>query len=242
MKIVFLAAGRGKRIFNKIKINKCLIKINQKTLIEKLITNIPTSYKKKIFIVTGFNKNKIINKTKKFKINYLHNKNYINTEMVETLKIALKKINDDILFSYTDIIYNKSLLNLFLKKKFKFITIPVKTNWKTIWDIRGKKAENDAETLIYKKNKLIEIGKKIKDLKSVKAQFMGILFIPKKLRPKVLNFLNNSKFKKVQTTKLLNHFLKKNIQVNIIKTKDKWYEFDDYQDLQNFRKNSNKIL
>ena len=109
MKIIFLAAGRGKRIFKKIKINKCLISINKKTIIENLIENIPKPIRKNIFIVTGFNKNKIINKTNKYKINFLHNKNYKNTEMVETLRVALMKINDDILISYTDIIYDEVL-------------------------------------------------------------------------------------------------------------------------------------
>ena len=46
MKIIFLAAGRGKRIFKKIKINKCLIKINKKTIIENLIENIPKPIRK----------------------------------------------------------------------------------------------------------------------------------------------------------------------------------------------------
>ena len=210
MKIIFLAAGRGKRIFKKIKINKCLISINKKTIIENLIENIPKPIRKNIFIVTGFNKNKIINKTNKYKINFLHNKNYKNTEMVETLRVALMKINDDILISYTDIIYDKFLINLFLKKKYKNITLPIKTNWRKVWDIRGKKAEQDAETLIFKKDKLLEIGGKIQNINKIRAQFMGLLFIPKKKRENLLNFLSNPKYKKIQTTKLLNDLIKKN--------------------------------
>ena len=236
MKIIFLAAGRGKRIFKKIKINKCLISINKKTIIENLIENIPKPIRKNIFIVTGFNKNKIINKTNKYKINFLHNKNYKNTEMVETLRVALMKINDDILISYTDIIYDKFLINLFLKKKYKNITLPIKTNWRKVWDIRGKKAEQDAETLIFKKDKLLEIGGKIQNINTIKAQFMGLLFIPKKKRLDLLNFLSNPKYKKIQTTKLLNDLIKKKMKINVIKTKNKWYEFDDYQDLKNFKK------
>ncbi len=236
MKIIFLAAGSGKRIFKKIKINKCLISVNRKTIIENLIDNIPKTERKNIFIVTGFNKNKIINKTNKYKINFLHNKNYKNTEMVETLRVALMKINDDILISYTDVIYNQSLINLFFKKKYKNITLPIKTNWRKVWDIRGKKAEEDAETLIFKKDKLLEIGGKIQNINTIKAQFMGLLFIPKKKRLDLLNFLSNPKYKKIQTTKLLNDLIKKKMKINVIKTKNKWYEFDDYQDLKNFKK------
>ena len=237
MKIIFLAAGRGKRIFKKIKINKCLISINKKTIIENLIENIPKPIRKNIFIVTGFNKNKIINKTNKYKINFLQ-----NTEMVETLRVALMKINDDILISYTDIIYDKFLINLFFKKKYKNITLPIKTNWRKVWDIRGKKAEQDAETLIFKKDKLLEIGGKIQNINKIRAQFMGLLFIPKKKRENLLNFLSNPKYKKIQTTKLLNDLIKKKLKINVIKTKNKWYEFDDYQDLKNFKKKYNNFF
>ena len=39
MKLILLAAGKSSRIFNKIKINKCLIKIGKKFLIKHLIDN-----------------------------------------------------------------------------------------------------------------------------------------------------------------------------------------------------------
>ena len=86
MKII-LAGWKRKRIFKKIKINKCLI-IQQKNYNRKLNRKHTKTNKKNIFIVTGFNKNKIINKTNKYKINFLHNKNYKNTEMVETLRVT----------------------------------------------------------------------------------------------------------------------------------------------------------
>ena len=75
MKFIFLAAGKGSRIYIKIKINKCLIKIKKKTLIEELIENIPQKYEKDISVITGFKSNLIIKKLKKYKINFIRNKN-----------------------------------------------------------------------------------------------------------------------------------------------------------------------
>ena len=46
MHFVFLAAGKGSRIFKKINTNKCLIKIFGKSIIERLIRNIPTKSRK----------------------------------------------------------------------------------------------------------------------------------------------------------------------------------------------------
>tara|TARA_S200000501_G_C20716538_1_gene696469 strand:+ start:344 stop:1066 length:723 start_codon:yes stop_codon:yes gene_type:complete len=236
MHFVFLAAGKGKRIYRNIKTNKCLIKINNKTIIESLIENIPKSKRNKITIVTGFNSNKIIKKTKKYKVNYIHNSKFQTTEMVETLKIALKKINEDILFSYSDILYTKEIISKIQKNNNNKILVPININWRQIWKIRNKAVFNDAESLIINKNRILEIGNKIKNIEKVQGQFMGLLFIPKLLRETILKLLNNKKFKKFQTTKLLNYLIKKGFFISAIRSKSHWYEFDDLDDLNNYRK------
>ena len=236
MHFVFLAAGKGKRIYRNIKTNKCLIKINNKTLIENLIENIPKSKRNKITIVTGFNSDKIIQKTKKYKVNYIHNSKFQKTEMVETLKVALKKINEDILFSYSDIYYTKEIISKIQKNNSNKILVPININWRRIWKIRNKAVLNDAESLIINKNRILEIGNKIKNVEKVQGQFMGIVFIPKLLREDILKILNNRKFKKFQTTKLLNHLIKKGFFISAIRLKSHWYEFDDLDDLNNYRK------
>ena len=235
MHFVFLAAGKGTRIFSKIKTNKCLIKISNRTIIERLIENIPKERRNKIVIATGFNRKEILNKTKKFKINYIHNSKFNSTDMVETLRLALKKINDDILFSYSDIIYDKKIITTILKKNIKKITVPIKLNWKNIWKIRNKPILEDAESLIIKNGHVLEIGKKIKNLKKVDGQFMGLLIIPKTERQKVLKIINHRNFKKYQTTNLLNKLIKNGMKVKVLKSKDHWYEFDDYEDLKNYK-------
>ena len=236
MHYVFLAAGKGKRIYKNIKTNKCLIKINKKTIIENLIENIPKSKRNKITIVTGFNSNKIIQKTKKYRVNYIYNPKFQTTEMVETLKLALKNINEDILFSYSDIFYGKELISKILNKNNNNILVPINMNWRQIWKIRNKPIFNDAESLIIRKNKILEIGNKIKNIENVQGQFMGLLFIPKLLREDILKILNNNKFQKFQTTKLINYLIKKGFSISAIQLKTHWYEFDDLDDLNNYRK------
>ena len=236
MHFVFLAAGKGKRIYKNIKTNKCLIKINKKTIIENLIENIPKSKRNKITIVTGFNSNKIIQKTKKYRVNYIYNPKFQTTEMVETLKLALKNINEDILFSYSDIFYGKELISKILNKNNNNILVPINMNWRQIWKIRNKPIFNDAESLIIRKNKILEIGNKIKNIENVQGQFMGLLFIPKLLREDILKILNNNKFQKFQTTKLINYLIKKGFSISAIQLKTHWYEFDDLDDLNNYRK------
>ena len=236
MKIVFLAAGKGTRIYSKIKINKSLIKIKKKTIISRLIENIPNRNINKIIIVLGFNYKKIIKEIKKYNVSYIINKDYKKTEMLHSMYLALKKYDDDMIFSYTDIIYNKSIIKKILKNKPKNICLPIYTDWQKIWNIRKKEILEDAETLRTKGNRLIEIGEKIKKIKDVQGQFMGIFFIPKNKRKLIMNIIENNSLKKKQITFFMNYLLKKKIIINTVKYMEDWYEFDDYQDLLEYNK------
>ncbi len=236
MQIVFLAAGKGSRIYKKIKINKSLIKVKRKTIIRRLIENVPNQKKNKINIVLGFNANLIIKNTKKFNVNYIFNKDYAKTEMLYSMYLALKKFNDDFIFSYTDIIYSSSIIKKILKYKSKNICIPININWKKIWNIRKKNIFEDAETLKFKQKNLIEIGKKIKNINEVQGQFMGIFFIPKNKRKLIIDIIENNNFKKRQITYFMNYLLKKKIKINILKYSGHWYEIDDYNDLKEYNK------
>lgn len=235
MNFVFLAAGKGTRIFKKIKTNKCLIKLEKKTIIERLIENIPKKYRSNITIATGFNHKKIFDITKKYKVNFLQNREYRTTEMLHTLYLALKKIDDDIFFSYSDIIYESNIIKKIIKEKPKNISVPINLNWKKVWIHRGTDIIKDAETLKYKNKNLLEIGKKIKEIKKVQGQFMGLLFIPQNQRQLIINILDKENFKKKHLTFFINYLLKKKISVSIIKYINHWYEFDDYRDLVNYK-------
>ena len=241
MHFVFLAAGKGSRIFKKINTNKCLIKVFGKSIIERLINNVPLKNRKNITIVTGFNRKAILNETKKFHVNYIHNSKYNKTEMVETLRLALEKINDDIVFSYTDILYGEKIIQKILRKKINNITIPVNTNWKKIWRIRKKPIYKDAESLIINRNLIKEIGEKINKITYVDGQFMGLIIIPKLLRKKILNILDQKKYKKYQTTKFINSLIKLDFKIKVIKSNQHWYEFDDWEDYKNYLKKFKKL-
>ena len=59
MDLLILAAGKGNRIFHRIKKNKCLLKINNQTLLNKIIKDAKkTGYFNNIKIVVGFKKKK----------------------------------------------------------------------------------------------------------------------------------------------------------------------------------------
>jgi len=240
---IILAAGKGSRIFKNINKNKCLIEVSKKSLIARIIDIFKYCKFNKIFILTGFNKKKIEKQIRKRKVKFIHNYRYYKTEMLETLILGLKNCNNDTIISYSDIIYDKKIiLKLYnYKNRNKNILLPVLTNWKEIWKIKNKNIYNDAETLIYNnKNFLIEIGKKIKVIRDIKAQFMGIILIPKEKIKIVLKEFKNLKNKKIHLTKFLNILIKKKILIKCLKMNHHWYEFDDYEDIKNYIKKYNK--
>ena len=98
-----------------------------------------------------------------------------------TLNVSFKKTNTDTIICYSDIIFHKLIFKKLIGLNYKNITIPYITNWKNVWKKRNKSIFEDAETFKIKGNKLVEIGNKItkQNLKSVKGQFMGIIYLPK---------------------------------------------------------------
>jgi len=240
MKIVLLAAGKSQRIYKKINKNKCLLKINKNTLIENSINEFLKAKIKldDIIVVLGFKPNLIKNNLKKYKkVKFILNKNYNSREMLYSLIFALRKYNSDIIFAYTDIIFSHKTVNKIVTCDRKNITIPILSNWKKIWKIRGKNPYEDAESLFVNNEELTSIGHKIKKLSKIKYQFMGITFIPKFQRKNILKFYNSIKIKKkLHLTTFLNKLVKKKFKINCIKINDNWYEFDDYSDYLNYKK------
>lgn len=234
MHFVLLAAGKSSRIYNHIQKNKCLINIKKKPIINHLIDN---SFKNKISnisVITGFKNILLKKKINKKNINYIYNKYYAKYEMVYSIYLALKNIDDDILISYSDIYYDEKVFNLIKKYKKNNLLLPIKKNWLEIWNKRKKPIFDDAETLKIKNKKLIEIGKKLKKISDAQGQFMGILYIPKNMRGYLMKIIKKKELYKKQTTFLLDTLIKKKIDIDIISTNLSWYEFDDLDDLNNY--------
>ena len=102
--------------------------------------------------------------------------------------------------------------------------------------IRNKNIYDDAETLIVKRGKVIEIGNKLKRHQITNGQYMGIILIRKNVREKILKILNNKKFQKKHITFFLNYLIRRNFTIKPLFFRGKWYEFDDMEDLLNFKR------
>ena len=232
MILVILAAGRGKRLGVKTKkIPKCLLEINGKSLIN--YNNDFINKFKKVIIITGYKDHLIKKNFKKNKsISFIKNQKYLKTNMVYSLFCAykyLKKYKQDIVISYSDIVFDKSIFSL-LKSKENFLI--VYGEWLKIWKLRMKKSMifNDAESLVVKKDILISIGQKITN-EIPKYQYTGIIKLKFGNFAKLYRYFKTLKNDKIDFTSFLNSSIKDRIiKMKVKKTKKFWFEVDNSND------------
>lgn len=227
MQLILLASGRGSRL-KKLTQNtpKCLIKVKSKPIIEYISEN----FKKfnETIILTGY-KSELIKK--KFpKIKKIRNNQYKSTNMVYSLFCARKHITQDIIVSYSDIIFNHNIINKMIN--FNKSHIPLNKEWLSLWKKRmsEKKINNDAEDLLVDKKKVISIGSKIKNSKP-KLQFMGLVKLKYKDFIKLYKFFISLKNPKIDMTSFLDIAIKKKkISLRYFKTSRYWFEIDNAKD------------
>ena len=227
MQLILLASGRGSRL-KKLTQNtpKCLIKVRSKPIIEYISEN----FKKfnETIILTGY-KSELIEK--KFpNIQKIRNNKYKSTNMVYSLFCAKKYITQDIIVSYSDIIFDHKIINKMIN--FNKSHIPLNKEWLNLWKKRmsEKKINNDAEDLSVNEKQVISIGSKIKNSRP-KLQFMGLIKLKYKDFIKLYNFFKSLKNPKINMTSFLDMALKKNIiSLEYFKTSLYWFEIDNIKD------------
>ena len=229
MQLIILSAGKGSRLPVKFrKKPKCLVELNSKPLLN-YNDNFFKLFKSKI-IVTGYKQKYLEKISKKNKFYNIINKKYSSTNMVYSLFLAKKKINQDVVIVYGDVIFNQNIFDLLKPKKD---IIPVNINWLNNWKKRMNMQNvfKDADNLFIKNNYLSEIGTKIDRKKIPKYQFMGIIKLRKKTFLKCYNFFKKLNNKKIDMTSFLNLCIKNKIlSLTIKKYNSYWFEIDTISD------------
>ena len=232
MELILLAAGKGARIPKKFRNQpKCLIKIKNKTILDYNF-NFFQYFKVKTIII-GYKHTKLIPYIKKYKFNYILNKNYKTTNMVYSLFKMKNITSKEIIICYSDIIFNSEIIKN-IKKSNNKNYILLKKDWLKIWKGRMeyKKILNDAEDIKIKSNEIISIGQKI--IKRLpKYQYMGIIKLITKDFLKLKKFFKKINNKKIDMTSFLNlALIKKKIKLYPLYTSKFWYEIDNGKDIQ----------
>ncbi len=231
MKSIIIAAGKGSRVpeFSK-SIPKSLIKINDKSILKRQIDLLKKFKVKKIAIVKGFKSNKINFK----KIKYFYNKNYNKNEQLDSLLVAKKWFTDDLLVLFSDIVYEKSILDKIIKTNYPF-TIAVQKNWEKKYKNRFDHPKSQADKVFIKKNLVCKIGKDLSKNKT-NGEFLGIFKINKNYcKIFVQEYESLQKRRKTNNFQIHNFFqylINKDIKIKPTYVNGKYMEIDTYNDFK----------
>ncbi len=243
MKAIILAAGKGTRLGKYTKnLPKCMLNFDGITLLQTQIDMLMSCDINNIVIVKGH----ISDKIKIKGVKYYINKDYENTNMVETLMCAEKSMDDDIIVCYGDILYEKRVLQKVLKDRAD-IGVAVDKDYWDYWKARFDNPEVDIESLVIKNGKIIELGTPNCKKDAARFRYVGLIKFSKngvKILKRVYNenkkryynkdepWMNSKSFKKAYMTCMLNAIIKTGYIIKPIIIKHGWLEFDTVDDYE----------
>jgi len=172
MNAIILAAGQGKRLHPlTLAKPKCMIELFGNSLLEKQLSVFRKCGINDITVVTGY-KSETIDFPN---VSYIENKNFMNTNMIESLFSAVENFSDSTIVSYGDIIFEEKILKKLINSKNDF-SIIIDKKWERYWKIRSNNPINDLESLeLDDKQNIISIGKKVKTLNEIEGQYIGLM-------------------------------------------------------------------
>lgn len=248
MKAIILAAGQGNRLRPLTDHKpKCMVEFKGRALIDYILEAMSECQIKDIVVVGGYKMEVLKGYLGDRKVIFCENVKFAETNMVSTLFCAEKEMDDDIIISYSDIIYNKEILQKIIMDKAA-ISVTVDKDWRRLWDLRSQDPLLDAETMkMDEAGNITELGKKPKDYSQIEGQYMGLIKISKEAMPKVIEFYKNldvkalydgKPFPSMYMTSFIQAIINKLMPVKAVLVHGGWVEVDSVQDLEIYEKNN----
>ncbi len=245
MKLIILAAGRGSRLSKYTgNLPKGMLQFNDKPLIEHNLNIFKYFGISEVVIIKGYLEEKI-----NFdEVTYFINKDYLVTNMVESLMCAEEELNGPCIVLYSDIILDEKSVSSLLDSKSD-IGVMIDVDFQEYWKSRlGNEYVNDMESLKISDNKIIDIGNQESKIEMVDGRYVGAIAFSKKginiLKDSyhfyksegLRNKEGNRSIENWHMTDLLQQLILDGNTVNPIRIKRGWLEFDTDEDYELYNK------
>jgi len=171
-KALIIAAGLGSRLKKHTEnLPKCMLDFGGKTLLQRQLDAYKNSGVEDISLIRGYKKEKI-----KYKgIKYFENTDYRNNNILNSIFYAEKVINGNIIISYSDILFDASVVQRTLDSNHD-ISVVVDIDWRGYYVGRKDHPISEAENVIFNSNNEVEkIGKINKGNEEVHGEFIGMI-------------------------------------------------------------------
>ena len=238
IKAIIVAAGHDKRLepFNE-DLPKCMLEVKGKTILERQMENIRECGINDIIIIKGY-RQELINIPN---VKYYINNDFENTGIVSSLFFAREEMNSDFIFLYSDIIFDKRLLEKLLKNNAE-VCLVADLDWEKRYKERVKRPTGEVELIKVTEDHITGIGKNI-DPKTAHGEFIGLAMFSKKgahnLKECYKNALKqykNKKFheassiEKAYFTDMIQEIIDNDFQINHLDVYGDWMEIDTFED------------
>jgi L-glutamine-phosphate cytidylyltransferase len=245
MKIIFIAAGSSTRLGTKtLNFPKGLIKINNNSIIGTQLELFNKS--DDIVIITGPNADKFNFKN----VTYINDTNHKKHDVLGSLMVAKSHMNNEIVTTYSDIIFDEKILNSIMEFKGD-IGIAVELNWEKRYINRDQHPKSEADNVIIHNGEILKIKKNISESKDdqIIGEFIGLMKLSKEGAKIFKNkyselekthegkFHNAPSLERAYLTDMLQELINSGLKISPIIINGSWCEIDTPQDIEIAKKN-----
>ncbi|WP_243544277.1 NTP transferase domain-containing protein [Pseudodesulfovibrio tunisiensis] len=172
MVAIILAAGSGTRLRPLTESRpKCMVEVCGHSLIRTQLEVLRRCGIRNIVVVGGY----LADRLDAPGAERLVSPDHAISNMVWTLKKAVRAMNDDVVVSYGDIIYPPHVLTALLQSPHG-ISVAVDAGWRSYWEARFPDALDDAESLrLGRDGSILEIGGRPGALDEIEGQYIGLM-------------------------------------------------------------------
>lgn len=199
MKAIIIAAGPSTRLrpFTDYK-PKCLLEIEGKTILDRTLEALYSCGINDIVIIRGYQK-ETINLPN---IRYYDNEDYYNNNILRSLFYAETEMDNEFIFTYSDILYSEEVVQKLLDSPYDF-NLVVDKAWRERYEGRTKHPTDEAELVLVKDGKITHLSK-FYNPDVAYGEFIGLGKISKKGAEIFTRNYNRAKFNK--TCKFIGRF------------------------------------
>ncbi len=245
MKAIIVAAGTGSRL-NPITNGrpKCLLEVGGQTILERSLRVLRENNIDDIVVVRGYYGH-LINYSD---VIYCHNPHFEKNNILSSLFYAEDEINDDFIFSYSDIIYSKEIVEKLVRSDAD-IALIVDVSWAQLYKGRDQHPISEAELVKVENGRVTKLGKEVVSPEEAYGEFIGLARFSKSGAEAMkaayhrvakecptAPFHHAASLEKAYITDMLQELVNTGSLVKHIDISDGWMEIDTPQDLERAQK------
>ena len=244
MKAIIIAAGPSNRLLPITNEKpKCLLEIGGQTVLERALKALRENGIENIVVVRGYHSD-LINYPN---ITYYQNPNFRNNNILRSLFYAEDEMNDDFIFSYSDILYSKEIVEKLIHKQAD-IALIVDVNWAQHYEGRDQHPSTEAELVKVENGRVVKIGKKVVSHVEAHGEFIGLAKFTKSgaeamraayhqaEKSPTVPFQHAASLEKAYMTDMIQELMNNGSLVKSVDIEGGWMEIDTPQDLERTRK------